>query len=88
MAAVTISDQAINRAQELAAQLIAGPGRCPICGWTLVASPAMGCVIGNCSYRPDDTAEQYRIRQRRATFDSYVAILAPALDTFAEQYGQ
>jgi hypothetical protein len=39
--------------------------RCIICGWTLAKDQAFGCVPGRCSYRPDDPAEQDRLRKRR-----------------------
>lgn len=43
--------------------------RCPICDWPLAKSWEKGCVIGNCSYRPDPIAEPSewrRIQRRRA----------------------
>jgi hypothetical protein len=36
------------------------------CDWPLADSREKGCVPGDCSYRPDDPAEQRRISQRRA----------------------
>jgi hypothetical protein len=39
--------------------------RCIICNWPLAESREKGCVPGDCSYRPDDPAEQARIRERR-----------------------
>jgi hypothetical protein len=41
--------------------------RCPICDWPLAESQDKGCIPGDCSYRPDDPAEQERIRRRRAS---------------------
>jgi hypothetical protein len=40
--------------------------RCEICDWPLAEDRSKGCVPGDCSYRPDDPAEQERIRKRRA----------------------
>lgn len=40
--------------------------RCPICDWPFAESAEKGCVPGDCSYRPDEPAEQERIRKRRA----------------------
>lgn len=40
-------------------------GRCPICDWPMAESADKGCVPGDCSYRPEDPAEQRRIRERR-----------------------
>lgn len=39
--------------------------RCEICNWPLAENASRGCVPGDCSYRPDDPAEQQRIRERR-----------------------
>jgi hypothetical protein len=39
--------------------------RCPICDWPLAKSQEKGCIAGDCSYRPDDPAEQRRIKERR-----------------------
>ena len=39
--------------------------RCPICDWPMAESRERGCVPGDCSYRPDDPAEQRRVRERR-----------------------
>lgn len=39
--------------------------RCEICDWPLAESAEKGCIPGDCSYRPDDPAEQRRIRERR-----------------------
>lgn len=39
--------------------------QCPICGWTMADSQEEGCIPGDCSYRPQDPAEQRRIRERR-----------------------
>ena len=44
--------------------------RCEVCDWPLAESRAKGCVPGDCSYRPDDPAEQERIRRRRAQISS------------------
>lgn len=44
--------------------------RCEICDWPLAESPEKGCVPGDCSYRPEDPAEQRRIRERRALVSS------------------
>lgn len=44
----------------------AAPARCEICDWPLVDDPEKGCTADNCSYRPDDRAEQLRIAERRA----------------------
>lgn len=44
---------------------VSTPSRCEICDWPLAESWEKGCVPGNCSYRPDDPAEQRRIRERR-----------------------
>jgi len=44
--------------------------RCEVCDWPLADSRAKGCVPGDCSYRPDDPAEQERIRRRRAQISS------------------
>jgi hypothetical protein len=40
--------------------------RCEVCDWPLAESREKGCVPGDCSYRPDDPAEQRRISERRA----------------------
>jgi hypothetical protein len=40
--------------------------RCEVCDWPLADSREKGCVQGDCSYRPDDPAEQRRISERRA----------------------
>jgi hypothetical protein len=39
---------------------------CPICDWPMADSQEHGCIPGDCCYRPDDPAEQERIRRRRA----------------------
>jgi hypothetical protein len=39
--------------------------RCPICDWPIVPKGENGCWEGNCSYRPQGTAERYRIKERR-----------------------
>lgn len=39
--------------------------RCVICGWTLAKDRESGCVAGDCSYRPEDPAEQEMLRGRR-----------------------
>ena len=38
------------------------PLRCPICSWPMAATQALGCVIGDCSYRPCQRAspDEYR----------------------------
>ena len=41
--------------------------RCEVCDWPLADSWMDGCVPGNCSYRPENPAEQERIRKRRAS---------------------
>ena len=40
--------------------------RCIICHWPLAENREKGCAPGDCSYRPEDPAEQARIRERRA----------------------
>lgn len=39
--------------------------RCIICGWPLKEDAALGCVEGDCSYRPNDPAERAKLRERR-----------------------
>lgn len=42
--------------------------RCPICCWPLATTMEEGCVIGNCSYRPDpqdSPAEYARVQRNR-----------------------
>jgi len=39
--------------------------RCIICGWSLAKSTELGCVEGDCSYRPGDPAEQRQVSERR-----------------------
>lgn len=39
--------------------------RCVVCGWPLAKDQAAGCIPGDCSFRPDDPAEQRRVRERR-----------------------
>jgi hypothetical protein len=40
--------------------------RCPVCDWPMASDQSQGCIPGDCCYRPDDPAEQERIRKRRA----------------------
>lgn len=45
-----------------------GPDRCDVCGWSLAVSRDLGCVKGDCSYRPREGSDEwYRIRARIAT---------------------
>lgn len=39
---------------------LADAGRCMACGWPLESSAARGCVLGNCSFRPQQDEEPYR----------------------------
>lgn len=40
--------------------------RCPICCWPLAKSREEGCVLGDCSYRPDrGSPEWHRIQRNR-----------------------
>jgi hypothetical protein len=48
--------------------------RCEICDWPLASDQSKGCVPGDCSYRPDDPAEQERIRKRRAALAATPAV--------------
>lgn len=42
------------------------PNRCQICGWPLKATLELGCIPGNCSYRPGDrSAEWPNLKRRR-----------------------
>lgn len=43
------------------------PTRCPLCDWPLAESADNGCVIGNCSYRPDEGSDEYRRIQQLKT---------------------
>lgn len=40
-------------------------GRCVICGWPMAKDQEGGCVPGDCSSRPQDPAEQSKLRERR-----------------------
>lgn len=62
-----------------------GIARCEICDWPLADSREKGCVPGDCAYRPDDPAEQRRIRERRAAVQKrqYEAKLLDALQRIA-----
>lgn len=47
-----------------------GEGRCRICGWTLAADRANGCVDGDCSYRPTQSSDEWhKIVRRREHFE-------------------
>jgi hypothetical protein len=39
-------------------------GRCPCCGWPIANSANEGCVIDNCSFRPQDSPFQETWRRR------------------------
>ena len=40
--------------------------RCPICCWPLAKSREEGCVLGDCSYRPEQhSPDWYRIQRNR-----------------------
>lgn len=39
--------------------------RCLVCGWPLVSKQEDGCIPGDCSYRPQEPAEQAKIDARR-----------------------
>lgn len=40
--------------------------RCPICCWPLAKRREEGCVLGDCSYRPDrGSPEWHRIQRNR-----------------------
>ena len=48
---------------------------CQVCGWPLQGSATLGCVPGNCSYRPpDNTDEWYRIEDRRKRLEARAAL--------------
>lgn len=38
---------------------LADSRRCMACGWPLESSEKRGCVIGNCSFRPQEHDEAY-----------------------------
>lgn len=45
---------------------LAQQGRCVICGWPLESEIDLGCIIGNCSFRPDERFIDYAgIQMRR-----------------------
>jgi hypothetical protein len=47
--------------------------RCPICSWPLAVSAKNGCVIGNCSYKPERGTEEYaRVERNRQQYDEEV----------------
>jgi hypothetical protein len=39
--------------------------RCQVCGWPLAPSRDQGCVAGDCSFRPQEGTDSYRITQLR-----------------------
>lgn len=48
-----------------------GLDRCDVCGWSLAVSRDLGCVKGDCSYRPSEGSEEWhRIKARRAALDA------------------
>jgi predicted nucleic acid-binding Zn ribbon protein len=60
-------DESAERLEEVDAELAAFDARhCEVCGWPLAEDQSKGCIPGDCSYRPDDPAEQERMRKRRA----------------------
>jgi hypothetical protein len=41
--------------------------RCPICDWLFASNRDGGCVLGDCSYRPNQYSQEwYRIQQNRS----------------------
>lgn len=47
-------------------EIAAANPTCPICDWPLRQSVDEGCVVGNCSYRPEQGSPEYhRIQQRK-----------------------
>lgn len=64
--------------------------RCEICNWPLAKEQAKGCIPGDCSYRPDDPAEQQRIRERRAALAQEAVNLEEAreMSALADEYAK
>lgn len=50
-------------------RLLIEGGRCPVCRWTLSASPEQGCVLGNCAYRTDSSGVNRALSLNRRTYD-------------------
>jgi hypothetical protein len=58
--------------------------RCQVCGWPLAKSRDQGCVVGDCSFRPQEGTESYRITQLRRKALAERADPAQSADTPSE----
>lgn len=61
MARVKRKTKEINAVLETLVEMVrlADSGRCMACGWPLESSAARGCVLGNCSFRPQSDEQPY-----------------------------
>jgi hypothetical protein len=89
------TEAAMKRARELArkwAWTLRFPGqqRCAVCSFPLSETVDKGCVIGNCSYRPDEGSAEYeRVTRNKADLVLVecllLADLEQALDAWAQE---
>lgn len=58
-----------------AAEIMVGKGKCPTCRGPLGKTIHDGCIISNCSYRPEGSHDQGRIAHRREEFQGICRII-------------
>jgi hypothetical protein len=66
-------------AEVIAAEILAGDNRCPECRWMLAKTADAGCVLGNCSMRGGNSAEQSIRAARRTEWEWMTATVAKHL---------
>jgi hypothetical protein len=60
--------------------------RCQVCGWPLAQCRDQGCVAGDCSFRPQEGTESYRITQLRRKALAERADPAQSADTPSDDH--